>query len=282
MKIWILLTVVYALFTGFFEFSKKKALDKNTIYEILAVFSLISFLFACVSAENVFSISSYSLIIILIKSIIVLLAWIFGLYAIDKMPISLYGIIRISRVIFSILMSIFILGETINFITIIGMFIVILGLILVNDVSEKKEKRETSIKVIIIMLVSCLLNSISAIIDKKILEDITSSQLQFWFILFLTIGYWMILFIKKEKINLKDLKRNYWILFAALCFFLGDRCLFMANEIPESQVSVMTILKQISTIELIVIGKIAFKEKNITKKILCCILIIFGIALTII
>lgn len=282
MKIWILLTVVYALFTGFFEFSKKKALDKNTIYEILAVFSLISFLFACVSAENVFSISSYSLIIILIKSIIVLLAWIFGLYAIDKMPISLYGIIRISRVIFSILMSIFILGETINFITIIGMFIVILGLILVNDVSEKKEKRETSIKVIIIMLVSCLLNSISAIIDKKILEDITSSQLQFWFILFLTIGYWMILFIKKEKINFKDLKRNYWILFAALCFFLGDRCLFMANEIPESQVSVMTILKQISTIELIVIGKIAFKEKNITKKILCCILIIFGIALTII
>ena len=282
MKIWILLTVVYALFTGFFEFSKKKALDKNTIYEILAVFSLISFLFACVSAENVFSISSYSLIIILIKSIIVLLAWIFGLYAIDKMPISLYGIIRISRVIFSILMSIFILGETINFITIIGMFIVILGLILVNDVSEKKEKRETSIKVIIIMLVSCLLNSISAIIDKKILEDITSSQLQFWFILFLTIGYWTILFIKKEKINFKDLKRNYWILLAALCFFLGDRCLFMANEIPESQVSVMTILKQISTIELIVIGKIAFKEKNITKKILCCILIIFGIALTII
>ena len=44
----------------------------------------------------------------------------------------------------------------------------------------------------------------------------------------------------------------------------------------------MTILKQISTIELIVIGKIAFKEKNILKKLLCCALIVFGVVLTLI
>lgn len=282
MNNWIILTILYAIFTGFMEFSKKKALNKNTIYEILAVFSLFSFLLVLVSTKDAFSINIKFLSIIFIKSVVVLLAWILGLYAIDKMPMSIYGITRVSRVIFSILMSVFILGEKIKYTTLIGIYIVIFGLILVNCISDKKEKKETSLKIILIMLISCLLNSVSAIIDKKVLENITSSQLQFWFILFLTIGYWIILFIKKEKINFENIKKNYWIPCAAICFFLGDRFLFIANEIPESKVSIMTILKQISTIQLIIIGKIAFKEKNITKKLLCCALIVFGVVLTLI
>jgi len=43
----------------------------------------------------------------------------------------------------------------------------------------------------------------------------------------------------------------------------------------------MTLLKQLSVIEGIILGKFLLKEKNIIKKLLCSILIIFGIMLTV-
>ena len=78
------------------------------------------------------------------------------------------------------------------------------------------------------------------------------------------------------------MKTNYWILITAICLVLGDRILFEANKIPESKVSIMTLIKQLSTIETIILGKVWFKEKDIVKKLLCSVIIIIGIVLTIV
>lgn len=106
------------------------------------------------------------------------------------------------------------------------------------------------------------LKDIASIIDKEIMTYVTPSQLQFWFLLFSTI--------------------IYWILLASIFLVFGDKLLFIANNIPESKVTIMTVIKQISTIEIIILGKLLFKEKNILKKLLCSILVILGIILTII
>ena len=193
------------------------------------------------------------------------------------MPISLYSVINLSRIVFSIIMSVVFLGEKLTVLLIVGAIIIILGLFLVNKVSNIKSKKETSLKVILILLVSCLLSSISAIIDKQVLKYINPIQLQFWFLLFLAI-----LLFKHKKLDLKKIKKNYWILIAAICLTVADRFLFKANEIPESKVSIMTLIKQVSVIEGIILGKILFDEKNIIKKLLFSLLIIIGIVLTVI
>ena len=51
----------------------------------------------------------------------------------------------------------------------------------------------------------------------------------------------------------------------AITLIIGDKVLFIANAIPESQVSVMTVIKQFATIETILLGKLLYQEKNITK-----------------
>lgn len=193
------------------------------------------------------------------------------------MQISLYSMIKISKIIFSVLLSYLFLGEKITFITLIGMSIIILGLILVNRTVNKEENKEKSFKLVILLVISCLLNSISAIIDKKVLLHITSGQLQFWFLLFLTIYYWIILIIKKEKISFKEIRKNYWIPIVAITLVVGDRFLFIANENTESKVIIMTMLKQLSVIISTILGKVVFKEKDIIKKLLYSILIIGGI-----
>lgn len=282
MENWMIYTFIYAIFTGFFQCSKKKATEKNSIYEVLALFTTIAFILTLVTSKNVFNIEFLSLVIILLKSIIIVIAWILSLHAIQKMPISLYSIINLSRIVFSILLSVIFLGEKLTVFLIIGAIIIIFGLFLVNKVSNEKNNKETDLKTILILLVACLINSISAIIDKQILKSVTPIQLQFWFLFFLAISYWGILLFKNKKIDLKKMGKNYWILLAAISLTVGDRFLFQANEIPESKVSIMTLIKQFSVIEGIILGKIFFKEKNIIKKLLCSLLIIIGIIFTVI
>ena len=279
MNNWILFTILYALFVAFFESAKKKAVERNSIYEVLANFSLIAFLLTFFITKDAFKIDYSYLPLIFFKASIIVIAWILGVTVLEKMQISLYSMIKISRIIFSVLLSYLFLGEKITFITLIGMSIIILGLILVNKTLNKEERKEKSIKLVILLLISCLLNSISAIIDKKILLHITSGQLQFWFLLFLTMYYWVILLMKKEKINYKEIKKNYWIPVAAIALVVGDRFLFIANENVDSQVIIMTMLKQLSVIMSIILGKIIFKEKEITKKLLYSMLIIGGIGI---
>ena len=132
------------------------------------------------------------------------------------------------------------------------------------------------------LIISCFLSSISAIIDKKVLLHITSGQLQFWFLLFLTMYYWIILIIRKEKINFEEIRKNYWIPITAITLVVGDRFLFIANKNVDSKVIIMTMLKQLSVIISIILGKILFKEKNIIKKLLYSILIILGIGIMLI
>lgn len=282
MENWMIYTFIYAIFTGFFQCSKKKATEKNSIYEVLALFTTIAFILTLVTSKNVFNIEFLSLVIILLKSIIIVIAWILSLHAIQRMPISLYSIINLSRIVFSILLSVIFLGEKLTVFLIIGAIIIIFGLFLVNKVSNEKNNKETDLKTILILLVACLINSISAIIDKQILKSVTPIQLQFWFLFFLAISYWGILLFKNKKIDLKKMGKNYWILLAAISLTVGDRFLFQANEIPESKVSIMTLIKQLSVIEGIILGKIFFKEKNIIKKLLCSLLIIIGIIFTVI
>lgn len=282
MQIWIIYTLIYAMFKGFFHCAKKKAVEKNSIYEVLAIFSTISFVLALLTSKNVFNVGFNSLISIFIKSIIILIAWTLSLYAIQNMPISLYSVINLSGIVFSLIMSVIFLGEKLTILLIIGATIIIAGLFLVNKVSNEKEQKETNLRTILILLISTLLNSISAIIDKQVLKYITPTQLQFWFFFFLAICYWIILLLKNKKINFKKANKNYWILITAICLTIGDRFLFKANEIPESKVSIITLIKQFSAIEGIVLGKIFFNEKNIVKKLLCSLLILIGIVLTII
>ena len=277
METWVYLTIFHAMFLAFFEASKKKASEKNSIYEVLASFSLIGFFIVAIITRDALDIDYKYLPVIFIKSSIVSIAWLMGLKVLQKMEISLYSMIRISTIVFTVIWSSIFLGESITFLTLIGIIIVIVGLILVNITVAKEENKNKSIKLVLILLVSCLFNSISAIIDKKILAYVNSGQLQFWFLLFLSIYFWLFLFIKKEKINFKNLKKNYWIVFSAISIVMADRLLFKANQVAESKVIIMTMLKQLSVIASIILGKALFNENDTLKKLLYSILIIFGI-----
>ena len=114
MNNWILLTIIYAFFVSLDEVFKKKATKINSIYEVLTCFTTIALLLTFIITKDIFNINYSFLPLIFLKSTIVLISWILALKALDNLQLSVYSIIKTSRIIFSVILSCLFLNEKFN------------------------------------------------------------------------------------------------------------------------------------------------------------------------
>lgn len=277
---WIFLVLIYGIFKGIRDIIKKKALEKSTVMEVLFFYTVIGFLMVTPSAKEAIELDLKYIAIIAVKSLIVFIAWVLSFNALSKLPVSFYGVLDLSGVLFSSIMGVALLNEVLHINQYIGLSLVMLGLLLVNY--NKGNNIEIKAKYAIIALVSCILNATSGIMDKVLMKNMTSSQLQFWFMAMMVVFYISYIVFTKEKISLKCIKNNIWIIVMSVLFVVGDKALFVANSITESSVSIMTILKQSACFVTILGGWIVFKEKNIAYRLFCAVIIVVGICISVI
>lgn len=273
---WIALVSLYGVFKGFRDIIKKKALEKNSAMEVLFFYTLISFLFVTPEAKGALSMDMRYIGFIMIKSAIIFIAWMCSFKAITKLPIGFFGIMDMSRVIFASLLGVFVLGEVMTAKKLFGMALVLLGLLLVN-LKKEKNGEKTRVLYIVLVLISCLMNAISEMLDKMLMGHMESGQLQFWYMFFLVVLYLGYMLITRTKINFRTLKSNYWILILSVLFVIGDKALFVACQQEDSTVIAMTLIKQCSVMITIIGGRLVFKEKNTIYRLICAAVIIAGI-----
>lgn len=281
---WIWLVLLYGILKGLREVAKKKSLEKSSVIEVLFFYTLIGFIMVIPGAFHMGAMPIPYYFYIAVKSFVIFIAWICSFKAIKKLPISVYGIFDLSRVLFATLLGVFVLGETLGVYQLAGLILVCVGLLLLRIRPWKREKTEeekTEICFILLAFASCLLNAVSGLLDKILMKEINSSQLQFWYMLYLVLFYLVYLLLSKTKVNIKATLQNYWIWILSLMFVIGDKALFVANGMPESRITVMTLIKQSGCIISILAGKFIFKEKGIRHKILCAAIIIAGIVISV-
>lgn len=273
---WIILTLVYGLLKGGREIVKKESLKKSSVVEVLFFYTLFGFIICIPASKDIALIDTKYLPFVFIKSFVIFIAWILSFKAIKSLPISIYGILDLSRVLFATLLGIFVLKETICIHQSIGLVLVVLGLILLKS-RKSKEKENIKPFVVFLAFLSCMLNAVSGLLDKILTKFVTPSQLQFYYMLFLTLLYLIYLIVDRSEINVKATIKNYWIILLAVMFVIADKSLFIANANPASKITVMTLIKQSGCIITILAGKFIYKEKNMLRKFLCMIIIITGI-----
>lgn len=288
--IWILCTLFYGLAKGGREICKKKALMRNEVMEVLFFHTLLSFLFVVPEVRNAGGLPVGTYLLIALKSFVIFVAWMCSFNAIKRLPISLMGILELSRVLFATLLGVVFLKETMGANQIAGLIFVSIGLLILplpNIIQSKKtgtkvDTENVKIIFVVIALVSCMLNAVSSTMDKYLMStELTSGQLQFWYMFFMVVYYSIYVLVKRIKINWKSLLKNYWIWILSVLFVLADRALFIANADPDSKVTIMTLIKQSCCVVSIVGGKLIFKEKNILFKLFCAGIIVAGILLTV-
>ena len=272
--VWILLVLLYGVFKGFREIAKKKAIEQNTVMETLFFYSFLAFLMIIPTAKDALEMMPKYYGLIFLKSFVIFIAWILGFEAIKKMPISTYGVLDLSRVLFSTFFGVTILHEVLGLTQIIGIILVGGGLLLLKYQPKKGAMEDTERAA----FGSCFLNALSGLMDKLFMKDVSSSQLQFWYMLYLVLLYLGFILVRRIPLHLSALK-NKWIWILSILFVIADKALFVANGYPESRVSVMTLLKQAGCIVTIFAGRFLFKEKNTGHKLFCAAIIIAGITL---
>lgn len=273
---WIALVSLYGILKGFRDIIKKKALEKNSAMEVLFFYTLISFVFVLPETKSALSMDMHYIGFIMIKSAIIFIAWMCSFKAISRLPIGFFGIMDMSRVVFATLLGVAALGEVMTAQKLAGMALVLVGLLLVNLKKEKNGEKAKTIYIVLV-LISCLMNAISELLDKTLMQHMESSQLQFWYMFFLVVFYLGYMLVTRTKINFKALISNYWILILSVLFVVGDKALFIACGYENSTVTAMTLIKQCSVLITIVGGRIVFKEKNTLYRLLCAAVIIAGI-----
>ncbi|MBE5871031.1 MAG: hypothetical protein E7294_07225 [Lachnospiraceae bacterium] len=297
---WMLLVLVYGLLKGTREIVKKKSLERSSVMEVLFFYTLFAFLFVCPDMKNAMGMKPSWYFFVALKSFVIFLAWMCSFKAIKKMPLSVYGILDLSRVLFATLLGTVVLREKMSTQQIIGLILVASGLLLLKmrirtgkNVGEREETERTKRAdakelsenipplMLLFALASCLLNALSGLMDKLLMKDLNSSQLQFWYMLFLVSFYLIYILVTKEKIDLKKSLKNYWIWILAFLFVIADRALFVANGMADSRVTVMTLIKQSGCIVTILGGRFIYKEKNIGFKLFCAGVIITGIVVAV-
>ena len=278
---WIALVALYGILKGMRDVIKKKAMEKNSAMEVLFFYTFLSFLFVTPSIKNAVSIDMHYLGYIVLKSVIIFIAWICGFIAIKKLPVSFYGIMDMSRVIFASLLGILVLGEFFTKTKAIGMVLVLVGLLLVNIQKSSGEDDKIHIKFLILTLISCFLNAVSEALDKFLMQYVTSSQLQFWYMFFLVILYLGYMVVTKTKIDIRIIRNNYWIIILSILFVIGDKALFIACQSKNSTVITMTLIKQCSVLVTILGGRLMFREKHTLYRMICALIIIAGILIAV-
>jgi drug/metabolite transporter (DMT)-like permease len=196
--------------------------------------------------------------------------------------------------VFAILLGVVVLDESISVNQGIGILLVITGVTLVNVLSRRGSDEKPKLYLLLLVAISCMLNSIAEMTDKWLLstsiterwflgtEIVKTEQMQFWYMLYLAAFYGLYILIKREKINVKKCVKDPYIWLMSLLFIVADRVMFIANTYPNSTVVVMTLIKQSSVLVSILLGKLIFKEKNILIRFLCALLVVLGIVISVI
>ena len=282
MELWVVFVLLYGIFKGSREPIKKKILEKHDVISALFAYTFIGFLMTVPMARDVFSLDARTFALIGLKSFVIFFAWIATFAAVKKLSVSFYSVMDLSRVVFSTLMGVFFLNESLTVKGIISLILVITGLYLANRQKEETEKK-TDNRYVWLVLFSCLLNAVSGTLDKYIMSSntVSSVQLQFWFMLMLSAMYYIYILVKGKKVGIVECAKNPYVYILSFLLIAGDRLLFVANSYESSQVTIMTLIKQSSSIVAILSGKLVYGEK-IARKLWCAGIIICGIVLAVV
>lgn len=273
---------VSAIFLALYDFFKKISVKKNKdIFEILLFFTFVAWVCSLVFVKQAIIIDFKYVFFIFVKSIIISISWFMTTKAMSKLDMGLVIPFSLMGVVFTTILAFLFFGEKIGFIQIGGMFIILVGLVLLSRLNVKEENKKNDYKYILLLILAAFLSSISALMDKKLLVNIKEGSVLFWFFFFLFFIYLIVCFVKNRRINFSEFTGNLWIIGIGFSIFFSDLFYYLAVSSNGVSLSVISIIKKLSVFIGVVLGCVFLKEENFFKKIFILILMFVGLSIII-
>lgn len=302
---WLLLAFVSATLLGFYDVSKKTALKNNAVLPVLLFNTLFStlifspFILDSIGGFGWFTgtfldnapyaghpetsgshdaglLHAHALIAV--KSVIVLISWIFGYFGMKHLPITIVGPINATRPVMVLVGAMLIFGERLNFYQWTGVILSILSLFLLSISSRKEQVDFRHNRWIWCIAVAAIVGAISGLYDKYILGQLGPMFVQSWYNLyqFILMGIvCMVLWYPHRKTTAR-FRWSWAIPLISIFLSAADFAYFSALNQPESMISVVSLIRRGSVLVSFTCGVLIFREKNLKAKALDLLLILLG------
>ncbi len=289
-----MLAFVSATLLGFYDTSKKAALKDNAVLPVLFLNTLFStllfspFILDGMVGHGWFEGTSFDTaadagnlkahLLVIVKAIIVLTSWIAGYFGIKHIPITIVGPINATRPVMVLVGAMLFFGERLNLCQWIGVLLSILSIFLMSRSSKKENIDFVRNKWMWCVAIGTIMGAVSGLYDKFIMTHLSPIFVQSWFNLYQFIMMFIILMLVWYPTRTKTTKFHWsWAIpLIALFVAAADFSYFNALSMPESMISVVSLIRRGSVLISFACGVIIFKERNLKAKILDLLLILIG------
>ena len=177
-NLYIIFALLYAVVNGFFDVSKKKAIQKSSELATLVIFTGVSFLCSLVWIPFGIGISGDKIWLFILKGLILTINWFVLLRVLTNTEISLVSLTTVISSVITFAVGIFGFGERASVLQYVGAALIIFGAILIN-LTNKKEKGEANLKLVILLILSAIISAVSAIIINTQLKHFRRFRFNF-------------------------------------------------------------------------------------------------------
>ena len=300
---WIIFTILSAIFLGMYDVAKKQALIKNAVLPVLLLNTLFSALFFIpliifsangnISSDSLFFIwqyDGYEYLYILAKAVIVLLSWVLGYLGLKHLPVTIVGPINAMRPIIVLIGAMLFFSEKLSLLQWSGCGLAVFSFYMLSKVGSLEDIHFSKNRWIFLVILSNLVGAFSALYDKYLFADPTNGGIglntvtvQAWFHIFqfmimaLFLGGWY-------AFNREIFKNFRWknsIFLVSLFISLADFSYYYALSVDGAMISIVSMLRRSSVIVSFFLGALLFKEKNLKEKGFDLLLIMISILLLI-
>lgn len=298
---WIILAFVSATLLGLYDTSKKYSLKGNDVIPVL----FLNTLFCSLIFIPLILLSQYTNLLegsvlqvgvggwemhkwIILKSVIVLLSWVFGYFAIAHLPLTIVGPINATRPVMTLVGAMVVFGERLNVWQWIGVIFAIISLFLLARSGKKEGIDFKHNKWILFLLLAALMGTCSGLLDKYLMASPESGGVgmdrmlaQSWYNIYqcLMMAIVLLIYLYKRKGGAETQVKFTWkwsILLISIFLSMADFAYFYALSLPGSMISIVSMVRRGSVIVSFLCGALLFREKNLKAKALDLCLVILG------
>lgn len=284
---YIFLALLSAIILGIYEVLKKVSLKKSSVQEVLFFYCFCGFIISLIFISYAINMTFIDVIFVLIKSAIIVVDWWLVLKCMKKLDVGIVTSFSLVNTILTVFASSLFFNEQLSWRHFLSLIFISIGVILISFLDRKQteaKERKNHYSYLLILILASFLGAISALFDKYLLtvRKVDSRGVLVWFLLFNTLIYGFVYFIKNKKIEWGKLKENYWMILTGLAIALADITYYLCISSDGAQLSIISILRKCSVIVATILASVFLKEKNLIKKLLILVIMIIGVALPII
>ncbi len=289
---WLLFAFLSALLLGFYDAFKKQSLRGNAVLPVLFLNTIFSslvfapFILTSVAAPTLLQGSIFFVpqapwqahALILLKSFIVLSSWILGYFGMKHLPLTIVGPINATRPVMVLVGAMLIFGERLNLYQWVGVILAVASFFMLSQSGKKEGIDFKHNRWILFIVLAAVMGAVSGLYDKYLMGQLPPMLVQAWYNVYqvLIMGPIILLLWMPKRKQSTPFQWRWTIVMISLFLSAADFVYFYALSLPESMVSVVSMVRRGSVVVSFLFGAWIFREKNLKSKAIDLILVLIG------